>query len=265
MSGIPVYTQSPINAAKPSGVTPQTAAPATQTTAYAPSSNTATTTATPAYTSGYPAAQPGAPAVPAPTAAAQRYAPPQPTPTRKTEDGPAAPQPGAFPTPSNGLKSNLPPPPKAGEIYHPPQITPAPSAAVSQPYPPQMAIPPPTTAYGAQPPTSSTSTTTTPSSAYPVSLAVDHQSAPRRSLEHPPGYVQNPYASDLTAEQRQAQAAAEQSTNYSYSDNLDKPNGTAAFGVDPEAVWNTAKKWAQSASEKIQEAEAEVWKRVNKE
>jgi len=256
MSGIPVYTNSPINAAKASGPTSQTAAPPTQSTPVAPSSNVATTTATPSSTSSYPAAQPGAPAVPAPTAAVKRYAPVQPTPTVKTDDGPPAPQPGAFPTPTQSLRSNLPPPPKAGETFNPP-----PQTTTAQTYPPQMSIPPPTTAYGAQQPASSTSTTNAPSSSYPVPLPSEDYGAPRRSLEHPPGYAQNPYASNFSADQRRAQEAQDTPSLGSYGS--ESKSTTAAFGVDPESVWNTAKKWAQTAGEKISEAEADIWKKVN--
>lgn len=182
MSGIPVYTQSPINAAMADGTGPRTAAAVpTQGTQSGPNTNTATTTAIPSSTSSYPAARPGAPAMPAPTSAAQRYAPMQPTlTTRLEEQGPPPPQPGAVPTPLNS-KSNLPPPPKAGEKFIPPQT------AMPQPYPPQMNIPPPTNTYRGQPPSSSTSTTTTSSPPYPTALPSDNYDAPRRSLKHPPG------------------------------------------------------------------------------
>jgi hypothetical protein len=278
MSGIPVYTQSPINAAKADGITPQTAAPApTPATQRGPNATTATTTAVPSTVAPYPAAQPGAPAMPAPTAAAQRYVPIQPTPTTRTGDeGPAAPQPGAFPTASNTMRNNLPPPPKAGEKFQPPPS----QTATQQPYPPQMSIPPPTTIYGAQPPSSSTSSSTAATVSYPVSLPSDSYGAPRRSLEHPPGkwvpldnrhaganirsflgYAQNPYASNFSADQRRAQDAHPMSGTSSYE--TEKPSTVGAFGVDAEGVWNTAKSWASTAGKKLSEAEQEVWKRVN--
>jgi hypothetical protein len=43
----------------------------------------------------------------------------------------------------------------------------------------------------------------------------------------------------------------------------EKSSTTAAFGVDPEGVWNTAKAWASTAGKKLSEVESEVWKRVN--
>ena len=113
MSGIPVYTQSPINASLASGATPHTAAPAPAPSSHV-SSAPAPATAAATSISSYPSARPGAPAVPAPTGAAQRYAPVQATRTIQSEpEGPPAPQPGAAPIPTS--RSTLPPPPKAGE------------------------------------------------------------------------------------------------------------------------------------------------------
>lgn len=37
----------------------------------------------------------------------------------------------------------------------------------------------------------------------------------------------------------------------------------AAFGVDPEKVWDGVKSWAGWAGTKLQEGEKEVWRRVN--
>ncbi len=185
MSGIPVYTQSPINVATADGTGPRTAAAApTKGIKNGPSTNTAMTTAIPSSTSSYPVAQPVAPAIPGPTSADQRYAPMQPTRTTNIGDeGPPAPQPGAVPGQPISLRNNIPPPPKAGEKLNPPP----PQTAMPQPYPPQMSIPPPTTACGTQRPSSSSRTTTTPSLPYPVTLPSDDYEARRRSLEHPPG------------------------------------------------------------------------------
>lgn len=247
MSGIPVYTESPINTVKASGVTPQTASSNPQAPSSTPNNTSATTTAVATATSSYPAANPAA-AASAPTPATQRYAPMQPTPTAQVQDmGPPAPQPGAFPIPLN--KSHLPPPPKAGETYNPLQ-NPTMSA---QTYPPQMAIPPPTRAIGAHPPSSSTSTTYQPSTSYPVPISSAEYGGTRQSLEHPPGYQQNTYAADLSPEQRRAsEAEAEGYSNKNSSNN------------EQESVWNTAKSWAQQAGEKLQAVEAEAWKKINK-
>ena len=253
MSGIPIYTTSPINASKASGTSPQTATPGRETTPLAPNPAPASTTVA-SSTSSYPPAKPGA-AAPAPTGAAQRYAPVQPTPTTKTDNqGPPAPQPGAVPTPLS--RSNILPPPKAGDTYHPP----APSS-MPQPFPPQMSIQLPASAYGAQPPTSSTSTSTAPGSAYPAPTSNADYGAPRRSLEHPPGYQQNSYASELSNDQRRAQDAANNSSGglggYGGSEN--------GSGIDTESMWNTASKWVTAAGNKLSETEQEIWRRINKE
>lgn len=257
MSGIPVYTSSPMKASKPSGTTPQTAAPGPQARPLAPTPTPATTTA--AASSSYPPAQPAPAAFPAPTSAAQQhYAPLQPTPTTGTDSGPPAPQPGAFPTP---LNRSAVPPPKAGESYHP-QQTGAPMQQSILSYPPQMSYAPPTT-YGSQPPSSTTSTTNAPSMPYPVAVSTA-EGGPRSSLEHPPGYHQNVYASELTSDQRRAQET-EQANNSSGLGLSNQDKGSAT-GFDSEgSMWGTAKKWAQTAGEKISVAEAEVWKKINKE
>jgi hypothetical protein len=247
MSGIPIYTASPINASKASGVTPQTAALQAQ----PPSRNTAPATTTSTSSSSYPPAQPGAVSYPGPTPAPQvaHVSPLRPTPTTRVENkGPPPPQPGNVPTPLD--RKNIPPPPKAGETYRPQETgTPVavPPTTGQQPY--QMGIPPPT--QGAQPLRSSTNTTTTASASYPVAVS----SEPRRSLEHPLGYQQNVYASEQTSDQRRAQEA-----NMSRIGALDTSENVG--GID---LLNTAKKWAQQAGEKISEAEAEVWRRINKE
>jgi hypothetical protein len=74
-------------------------------------------------------------------------------------------------------------------------------------------------------------------------------------------YVQNPYASNFSAQQRRAQDIQDTVNLGSYDP--DKPSTTAAFGVDPEGVWNTAKAWTSTAGKKLSEVESEVWKRVN--
>lgn len=229
MSGIPVYTAAPINA----GVTPKTAAPENQPISLAP-----TTTAA-APTSSYPPARPGA-AAPAPTGtASQRYAP-TPT-TTAAPQYPPAPQPGAVPT---AHKSAITPPPKAGEKYQYRALTTT-SAPVAQPqpYPPQMGLPPPT---GGMAPSGTATTSNYPSTSYP---------APITSSEHPPGYTQNTYASEMSSDQRRAQDAQNASSQHRAGD----------LGTDEGGLWETAKKWGMQAGESLAKAEAEVWRMVNKE
>jgi len=125
-----------------------------------------------------------------------------------------------------------------------------------------MSIPPPTSAYGPQPPTSSTSTSTAPSSAYPAPIQGDY-AAPRRSLEHPPGYQQNSYASELSSNQRRAQGAANNSSNLGGLGGYG--SSEKGSGIDTESMWSTAKSWVATAGEKIAETEQEIWRRINKE
>jgi hypothetical protein len=86
-------------------------------------------------------------------------------------------------------------------------------------------------------------------------VAVSSTEIPRRSLEHPPGYQQNVYASEPTSDQRRAQEA-----------NITRlgAQGTSE-NVEGLDFLNTAKKWAQQAGAKISEVEAEVWRKINKE
>lgn len=136
MPPVPVYISSPINAAKPSGVTPQTEAPKSN---------------------------------PDPTLAS-RYVP-QPTPTQQPpSDGPPPPQPGAVPhlPKPTATASTLPPSPKAGETYIPPAAAPPePTAAPQYPPPPQMSMPAPASGYRPQ----GTATSTAPRQTLPGFIA----------------------------------------------------------------------------------------------
>lgn len=265
MTGIPVYTQSPITAAKAEGITPKTASAPAQTPLSAPATNPATATATASTSSPYPKAQPGQQPVPAPTNAlghptgpAQNYTPSPATPTKtKSDEGPPAPQPGAVPLPPGGITSNMPPPPKVGEKY----VTPVVQKAPSPPFPIQIGYSSPNVTY--QQPTSSTVSASTPSQSYPVplpttqSLGLSGESITRSSLEHPPGYQQNPYASNETAAQRAAsQHEVDRSNQWHRA-------GDPIDGTDEGNLWQTAKTWVYSAGEKLAEAEAQVWKRIN--
>jgi hypothetical protein len=249
MSGIPVYT-----ASKPTGITPQTALTPDQTsqTPSKPAPNTAgpTTAAAPVQSTLYAPAQPGAAAVPTPTQAVQpRPSQTQPTslttvPTLTQPEGPPPPQPGAVPSspqPTGRQRASVPPPPKAGETVRAPEYyAPAPHAATSQTAP--QAMPPqwqqqfsnPTRA---QPPASTTS-------AYETG---------RGSLDHPPGYIQNP------------NAAADNVVNPPVRplEGLGVGGGDASVMGDEPGVWDTAKRWAFDAAGKVGEMENEVWRRIN--
>ncbi|KAI9873608.1 MAG: hypothetical protein M1830_010806 [Pleopsidium flavum] len=304
MSGIPIYTASPITATKATGITSQTTAPQVQATSAAPASNSATPTASASFSTGHQshhgAAAPASAPAPAPTGSVSR--PTQQsvaTPTRTfmtpEYDGPPRPQPGATPSPftaTNSAKATVPPPPKTGEIPKPPEYytpvrAPAPtSVPPSQPYPPQMAIPPPASQSFRQTP-SSTSTTMNAPSSYPVSnpafgTQLQNQQPPTRiapvagegidvegrrtSLEHPPGYSQNPYATEMTPDQR---FANQQSNTSNQSNALGyagyRPSNGGFAEEEGASYWDTAKKWAKLAGDKASEVESDVWRRINKE
>lgn len=228
MAPIPTYSHSPIiSAAKAAdGATPQTADKSQG------SPPPPTTTQGPAC----PPARPGAvPSMPAPTGSVSlphlQPTPLQPTPTQPlTSQGPALPQPGAFPVPPGASTSppaasqtSLPPPPKAGESL--PQAQAQPQVY----YPPQMSIPAPAASatQGAQRGTS-TAFVAAPS-----------------PVEHPPGYQQNPNAGELDQHQRAAQEALEQEEE-------EKRRALGGTSGDREAgVWGSVKGAMMAAGEKI--------------
>ena len=261
MAPVPIYTQSPITAAKPSGVTPQTAAAGEANPASAQQQQQPppppTTTAD--ASQGYPAAEPGArPSMPAPTGtvSSQRYAPVQPTPTTKEADsGPPPPQPGAVPVPPGGRttttsSSSLPPPPKAGEKYQPPtQQTPGPSMPY---YPPQMAVPSP-----AVPSLHHRGTATATARQHDQQAqAVGWGSGSAGNLDHPPGYHQDVNASEFDSHQRAAHHANVSS---------ERRRGSIPEDGDEDGMWDTAKKLLASAGQKLSEGESAIWRTVNKE
>ncbi|KAG6004460.1 hypothetical protein E4U21_001082 [Claviceps maximensis] len=249
MAPIPVYSSSPINAAKPSGVTSKTATlpgadKGGQDQAqgrYQPETSTA------ASSEPCPlAAQPGAlPSLPKQTATpfANNVSP---TPTQGSSvlsENPPPPQPGAFPALPGHSASNpnaLPPPPRAGESVKDQQ----PAAPVTT-LPPQMGYQPPQASLPIQG-RSSTSTMapfTAADTARPTSTSLQGQH-PSASYSPPAGaYQQDVNAAGYNQYQR----------------------STAAYEDQSEAsVWDTAKKWAASAGEGLAAAENELWKRINK-
>ncbi|KAI3337273.1 hypothetical protein HD806DRAFT_33136 [Xylariaceae sp. AK1471] len=237
MAPIPVYANSPITAAKPDGVTPETASVAEPLTD-SPSKASAAPTST--YTPfTYAAAQPGAaPSLP--------YSPLQPTPTTSIGSAnPASPQPGSVPI------SSIPPPPKVGERYQPPTQTPAPPATTTMPYPHQMGIPAPTAPQPSQQRGTSTASmaSSSPYGTQIPSATTGIGGEGAQNLSHPSGYHQNANASELNRYQRSAMEQRE-------SD--DGGNGL-------DGVWGAAKKLAQQTGERLAAVENEVWKKINKE
>ncbi|ATZ54540.1 hypothetical protein BCIN_10g05340 [Botrytis cinerea B05.10] len=230
-----------------------------------------------------------------PPAAAATTTKPEPTRTIKEDyDVPPAPQPGAFPKPITGFAGNtfasqtksVPPPPRAGSSYavdHNATSSMPPNPSAGQvatmenhtEYPPQMTIPPPSITRA---PFSTTmimdaSTAAQTSGSYgtmhpqPVSVgdAYAHRVqqeneayGQRRSveyLEHPPGYVQNAYAAELSSDQRRAMDVNERRENASV--------GGVNSGGEEEGIWGSAKRWVGSAGSKLSEGEKEVWRRIN--
>jgi hypothetical protein len=290
MSGITIHTSSPITAAKPSGITPQTVSSEGQPLSAAPARNsstpTTTTTSSSTYQPSYRQAAPGQAPTPAPTSSVSRpaqqpTATPTMTSTTSSYDGPPAPQPGPTPSPftrTYSTTTSLPPPPKAGEKPQPAEYyTRERSPAPTRSYPPQASIPPPASHSFGQPPGSTTSTTNVPSYPYsspnPMFGTQSHAQAPpthtaplgvqgvgadprRPSFEHPPGYVQNPYASAQQYNQRNESPSLGYSVGSSYNNGVHDGEGLS--------LWDTAKSWAKSAGEKASQVETDIWRRINK-
>ncbi|KAJ9161511.1 hypothetical protein NKR19_g2196 [Coniochaeta hoffmannii] len=252
MPPIPIYTKSPINAAKADGVTPQTAE-ASENKVEKQQPPTTTATSAQQQSGGYPAAQPGAvpplPAVTPAPATSQQYAPIQPTPTTSLGyQGPPPPQPGAAPV-APGAASQTPasaPPPATGtQPARLPGQGPPPATST---YPPQMSVPPPTVAH-AQRGTSSTA------------FAVPY-GAGQADPSHPPGYQQNINADQFTSSQREGYHTAMHSSSGWGAGG--EGGGGGDGGEGEEGVWGAARKWAQAAGDKLSAAESEVWRRINK-
>ena len=102
--------------------------------------------------------------------------------------------------------------------------------------------------------------------------------ADNRALDHPPGYVQNAYATDMNSSQREAALAARSglglgsgpgSGSGSGNNNIlggstgARPSGSV--GEESESLWDAAKKLAASVGEGLKAGETEVWRRINKE
>lgn len=202
----------------------------------------------------YPPAQPGAAA---PTAT--RTIPPS------SGEGPPAPQPGGVPVPpppTITAPASLPPPPKAGEKALPPEhYAPVHSTSVPpQPYPSQLSQPRVDAPLKGVPAGSTTSASTRPSFNPSVRPSNSTDTPVRASLEHPPGYVQNPFASDMTPDQRFAaeqehENRSDTSPPLGYTDNA---QGRKPSLEDDETVWGTAVKWAKETGEQA----SKVWDKL---
>lgn len=284
MAPVQTFSSSPISAAK---------APAATQDSPSERSGPATAAVQPTSTAaryGPPPAQPGSrPSIPAATAtmpppsqpsAAVTTVYPQATPTQPIHDAgnPPPPQPGPLPTPpvASGATatatSTLPPPPKKGETLGPEHLSGNSSSNQQGGYPPpttmpaQMSYPPPVASQSIR----GTSTAATGpgfsspyASAGPVQLPVGGIGGginQATDMSHPPGYQQDAHATEFSSEQRAAHNAYV-AQNSDFTTNF---SGGAGGDGNGESIWNTAKKWAEAAGDKLAAAESEVWKAVNK-
>ena len=294
MPPVPIYSDRPINPAKAEDANPQTAPPPANTSTQPsknPASNSTTSTA-----ENHPAApSPGAGAVPAPTGAITSRVPQvnaslaRVEPTRTTtaaNDAPPPPQPGAMPIARTAAPltasqaSSIPPPPRAGDgptatsaFSSPAAITPSPSttSATVQDLPSQLSVPPPsqnaapthstvpatTISYGGQYRPANGQTSRVP----PAVLAAQSQGETGISPEHPPGYVQNPYADMMSRTQLETNnGLGRTSGGMGLGGNSDSH---AESSENEPSLWDTAKKWVGEAGKGLQQLEEEAWKRVN--
>lgn len=154
-----------------------------------------------------------------------------------------------------------------------------------------MYTPPPPLATNLQQnyaPTHSTSTSTTPlrPNAGPTTLNLGPVASPnagtddrRVSTEHPPGYVQNAYAQEMSSAQR-ASLEQEEGRKGSLVQTLGLSpaagggaggvlggvggaGGGGGAGEGLEGAWNVAKGWIGKAGTALAEGEQEVWRRIN--
>jgi len=218
MPPIPVYANVPL---KPDGVTPQTAAL---------EDGAASNQQTPTPTTNPTAIEkvlhdPSAPLPPQPGA---RPIPSTATSGASSSNPPRA-QPGAFPNPHGGQTITA---------HHTTTQT------SYLPPPSQLSIPSPVQN---QAPRRSTLTTNTPSIPHPAPIAqfspAETGSGERRhSLEHPPGYQQNPYAQDGSAQDRA------------------RFENAALEAKQEEGVLGSVKAWAGYAGESLKKGEEAAWK-----
>ena len=226
MPPIQIHKNAPITAAKADGVTPSTASSSTET-----SGNPPPTRTTPAY----------APAT-----------------TTQSSSGPPAPQPGARPAVPTGSAQHggrgsydgTPAPPQPG-----PTATVVTTETRLGGPPPQFSISPPSDSMLAG---RSTATSTTASKPGPTTLSYGPAVSPfqtphtgggqaeptRRSLEHPPGYVQAPDNAPYTA-----------------GGGIGRPSG-AGDESNAEGVGAQAWQMLNKAGEALKKGEESVWKAV---
>ena len=191
-------------------------------------------------------------------------------------------------------RRDIPPPPRVGEKMKPASYyspTPTPTHPAHQAnLPPYVSQTPVSTTFGGpagllspHPATllSPARTFGSPSQT-PVTATM-----PQKNLEHPPGYVQNPYAADMTPEQRFATQHGASSPSLGYNDGnqgnggIKSPSGMfqglggmvsprPGVGIlngdktmEDGSVWGVVSSWAKGAGKKLSEVEGEVWRKIN--
>ena len=88
----------------------------------------------------------------------------------------------------------------------------------------------------------------------------------RASLEHPPGYVQNPFASDMTPDQRFATQQQEENRSDTPPSLGYVDDSKARPGLeDDQTVWGTAKKWMKEKGEQANKLGEEAWNKFGAE
>ncbi|KAK7523866.1 hypothetical protein IWZ03DRAFT_365743 [Phyllosticta citriasiana] len=287
MPPIPIYSNAPINpqttAAKADGITPQTATDEQLQPGPTPTRNAAVPTSS-TNASSPPAPQPGArpipptqPAQPAPSsAAAYGGAPPPPQPGQASSAATAAPTPTltatAIAKATGSITTAAPPPPPQFSI--PPPTTNAAAthsthasttslgtssvstnaAAAAAAGPTTLNMGPMTAAPPPPPSTLSQFAPASPAAAPGLShasaaLPTADVHAQAQDLSHPPGYVQNPYAADGTAAQRERLVAAAEERRF------DGENEGVGSGL-----WGSVVAAASKVGEGLKRGEEEAWR-----
>ena len=136
--------------------------------------------------------------------------------------------------------------------------------APMQPYPSQTSQPLFQESNYGVPPASTTSITTTAFKKNydpPGSDLATSVTETRANLEHPPGYVQDPHASEMTPEQRRAAEQLENpsdlSPSISYNDRA-RAIADAGFGQE-ESVWEMAKKGLKKTGVEASKLRGKIW------
>ena len=193
---------------------------------------------------------------------------------------------------SGSPRMTLPPPPKAGEALKPSSYYAVAPIAGSQPLhvPRSASISPrPLPEHLRRSPNNGILSPTMPQDS--ALLTPKSAPLPRKSLEHPPGYVQNPYAADLTPAQRFATHHGPASPTLGYGNGSGNSTNVILGSKIPSSIfsfsalmsptkgsdtpigskgddngedwWSVVGFWAKSMGKKVGEVEGEMWRRIN--